>query len=345
MKVSILVLSVLVNTFTALAQKENYSIKTIAFYNVENLFDTINDPKTFDDNRTPEGNDRWTSERYLKKIDRLAYVISEIGHEITQTPPDIVGVAEVENLGVLKNLVDHPLLKPYKYNIIHINSPDGRGIDVAMLFKEGIFTPVDYKNYILHLTDEFNQRIYTRDQLLVTGLMDGQLFHFIINHWPSRRGGETKSNFKRIKAAMLNKRIIDSIQKTEPLSKIISMGDFNDDPFNDSFKKILKTKDQYTYSENTDLINPMETLYKKGYGSLAYGDSWNLFDQFFFTASLLTDSESYRFWQARIFNPLYLTTPEGRYKGYPLRTYAGGTYLGGYSDHFPVYIYLIKKHP
>ena len=178
---------------------------------------------------------------------------------------------------------------------------------------------------------------------MVSGLLDGELFHFIVNHWPSRRGGESKSNYKRIKAARLTRHIIDSIQKQDSLARIIGMGDFNDDPINDSFKHILKTKRIKNITKNTDLINPMDVLFEKGYGSLAYGDSWNLFDQFFFSAPLIKNKTTYYFWQARIFNPPYLTITKGKYKGYPFRTYAGGTYQGGYSDHFPVYLYLIRK--
>jgi endonuclease/exonuclease/phosphatase family metal-dependent hydrolase len=325
------------------AQKTSYFVRTVAFYNVENLFDTINNPNTFDDSRTPNGKDRWNSYRYHEKINKLARVISEIGKERTQQPPDILGIAEIENLNVVLDLTSHSRLRDYNYKIIHSNSPDRRGIDVALIFKEGVFIPIDYKTHRLLLKDEFDKRIYTRDQLVVSGLMDGELLYFLVNHWPSRRGGESKSKYKRIKAAMLNKHIIDSIQKQDSLAKIISMGDFNDDPVNDSFKRILKTKTPASVEKLTDLVNPMEVLYGKGYGSLAYGDSWNLFDQFFFSATLLGTKKSLRFWQARIYNPEYLTLSTGKYKGYPFRTYAGGTYQGGYSDHFPVYLFLIKK--
>ncbi|WP_340199642.1 endonuclease/exonuclease/phosphatase family protein [Ascidiimonas sp. W6] len=328
---------------TTNSQTNTYAVRTVAFYNVENLFDTLNDPKTFDDSRTPNGKDKWNKARYEKKIANIAQVISEIGKEKTQQAPDIIGLAEVENLKVLKDLTNHPSLELYQYNIIHANSPDRRGIDVALLFKQGVFTPIDYKSYTLLLKDEFNKRIYTRDQLLVSGMLDGEIFYFIVNHWPSRRGGENRSKHKRLKAAILNKQIIDSIQKIDSLARIISMGDFNDDPTNASFKQILKTKSRNNNIHTFDLINPMDALFKKGYGSLAYGDSWNLFDQFYFSATLINPNQkSYQFWKANIYNPPYLTVSKGKYKGYPFRTYAGGAYTGGYSDHFPIYLYLIK---
>ncbi|XLS28921.1 endonuclease/exonuclease/phosphatase family protein [Flavobacteriaceae bacterium M23B6Z8] len=325
-------------------QSSSFAIRTVAFYNVENLFDTINDPLTYDDSRTPEGKDNWNGKRYTLKIDHLAKVISQIGSDKTSHPPDILGIAEIENMHVLKDLVSHKLLAPYAYHIVHKDSPDRRGIDVAFLFKSDVFIPIDFKNYRLLLKDEYANTVYTRDQLLISGLLDGEQFYFIVNHWPSRRGGEHESRYKRIKAASLNKRIIDSIQRIDPLARIISMGDFNDDPTDPSFKRILKTKTENEADGAYALINPMESLFQKGMGSLAYGDSWNLFDQFYFTSSLLKENtiESYYHWKTQIFNPPFLTLSEGKYKGYPFRTYAGGTYTGGYSDHFPVYLYLIK---
>ena len=174
--------------------------------------------------------------------------------------------------------------------------------------------------------------------------MDGESFHFIVNHWPSRSGGEARSKPYRLAAARLNQRIIDSIVRLDPMAKIISMGDLNDDPTSDSLKKVLKTKGKEQKLEDGDLFNPMEKLYKKGQGSLAYRDKWNLFDQIFFTGNLANgNKDQYQFWRAGVFNPSYLVSKSGPYKGYPFRTYAGGTYTGGYSDHFPVYIYLIRK--
>ena len=327
------------------AQKERaYKIRTIAFYNVENLFDTINDPLKFDDDRTPDGKDKWISAYYNDKVHKIARVLSEIGLDKTKSSPDIIGLAEIENKNVLVDVINDPLLKNQNYSIIHFDSPDARGIDVALLFKKDVFVPMSFKSYELVLYNDSGYRDYTRDQLLVSGFFDNEPFHFIVNHWPSRRGGEAKSRPNREAAARLNKKIIDSLLKKDIKAKVICMGDLNDDPTNSSLKKVLKTESNIDSIKTHSIYNPMEKIAKKGMGSLAYRDSWNLFDQIFFTSELLNaDKTSYRFWKAGIFNKKYLTVSRGRYKGYPLRSYAGGNYQGGYSDHFPVYIYLIKE--
>ncbi|RAJ13853.1 endonuclease/exonuclease/phosphatase family protein [Arenibacter echinorum] len=328
----------------ALAQEaKTYKIRTVAFYNLENLFDTVNDSLTLDDDRTPGGKDNWTIERYNQKIYNMSKVLSEIGSPEALSSPDIIGLCELENRQVVEDLTNHPHLSEKNYGIIHFDSPDERGIDVALLYKKTVFLPTSFSSLRLLLTNENDYRDYTRDQLVVSGILDGEEIHFIVNHWPSRSGGEARSKPNRIEAARLNKKIIDSISKLNPEAKIISMGDLNDDPIDDSLKKILKTKGKLADLENGDLYNPMEILHKKGVGSLAYRDRWNLFDQIYFTANMTQESpDQYRFWKAGVYSPTYLIDKKGQYKGYPLRTYAGGNYIGGYSDHFPVYIHLIK---
>ncbi len=321
-----------------------YKIRTVAFYNVENLFDIENDSLTFDDDRTPKGKDQWTQARYEQKLSNISMVLSQIGRMATGSSPDVIGICEVENLQVIEDLVHHPNLAQKDYGIIHYDSPDERGIDVALLYKKGVFLPVSWASHRLLLFDEPGIRNYTRDQLVVSGLLDNEEIYFIVNHWPSRSGGEARSRPNRMAAAELNKRIIDSIQRRNATAKIISMGDLNDDPTNDSLKKVLQTKRKKEGLEEGDLFNPMEQLFRKGIGSLAYRDQWNLFDQIFLTSSLIKPKEgTYKFWKAAVYDAPYLITKKGRYKGYPFRTYAGGSYTGGYSDHFPVYLYLIKK--
>lgn len=325
-------------------KEESFEVRTIAFYNVENLFDTINDPNTFDDDRTPMGKDHWNSERYHQKIANISKVISEIGSGATQTSPDIIGLSEIENQQVLEDLIAHPNLREKGYGIIHFESPDERGIDVALLYKTMVFLPSTYKSRRLILKKEDGKRDYTRDQLVVGGYLDNEQFYFIVNHWPSRSGGEARSRPNRIAAAQLNKQIMDSINRLDSSARIISMGDLNDDPSNDSLKKVLKTNGDKNNLELNELFNPMEALHRKGVGTLAYRDNWNLFDQIFFTGNLMTAPEySFHFWKAGVYRPSYLLTKNGAYKGYPYRTYANGNYAGGYSDHFPVYIYLIRK--
>lgn len=341
------VLSLLLSIFPDLGfaqTSDDFVIRTIAFYNVENLFDTERDTLIFDEDRTPEGRDKWTVDRYKKKTRNIAKVLSEIGGDITKTSPDIIGLCEVENLRVLQDLIIHPYLKHKNYGIIHFDSPDLRGIDVAFLYKREVFTPVSFTTHRLTLVNLEDERKHTRDQLVVGGLLDDEQMYFIVNHWPSRSGGEARSQPNRIAAAQLNKKIIDSLQRLDPHAKIISMGDFNDDPTNDSFKKVLKTKGKTQDIKENELFNPMEALHRKGIGSLAYRDKWNLFDQMILSSHLVDpERKTYSFWKAGIFNPPYLIDPKGQYKGYPLRTYAGGNYVGGYSDHFPVYVYMIRK--
>ncbi len=332
-------------SFALSAQNEKqYKVRTIAFYNLENLFDIENDTMTLDDDRTPEGRDNWTLERYQKKLTNMAQVISEIGNELTKTSPDVIGICEVENRRVIEDLVNEPALQSKNYGIVHFDSPDERGIDVALLYKKEAFLPTSFASHRLLLFDDDDYRDYTRDQLVVGGFLDNEQIYFTVNHWPSRSGGKARSNRNRIAAAKLNKRITDSIQELDVLARIISMGDLNDDPIDDSLKKVLKTIGKEGELEEGSLFNPMERLFKKGIGSLAYRDKWNLFDQIFFTPNLLHEEEGrYRFWKAGVFNPPYLVLKKGQYKGYPFRTYAGGSYTGGYSDHFPVYMYLIKS--
>lgn len=339
---------IIVNFYFSEAQAEkSYKIAGIAFYNVENLFDTKNDPFTFDDEKTPTGKDAWNEEKYREKLTNLARVLSEIGSETTGNSPVVIGLCEVENRRVLEDLVSQPQLKGQNYGIIHFDSPDRRGIDVAMLYQKTHFLPLNSQSrrLLLYENNDLQKREYTRDQLVVTGLLGGEKINFIINHWPSRSGGEEKSRYKRIKAAELNKKIIDSLYSLDPYAKIISMGDFNDDPDSRSLKKVLNTKASAADLEFQDLYNPMEKMQKSGMGSLAYQDSWNLFDQMLVSESLMRkDSSGFRFYKAGIFNKAYLVTQNGQFKGYPFRSYGYSGYQGGYSDHFPVYLFLIKEN-
>ncbi|WP_241240800.1 endonuclease/exonuclease/phosphatase family protein [Maribacter sp. MJ134] len=340
----VLYLAIFATNFGFCQAEKKYELRTIAFYNLENLFDTKNDTLIFDDDRTPNGKDKWTAQRYEQKLEHLSKVISEIGFKINQSTPDIIGVCEVENKHVLSDLINQPLLRNSNYGIVHFDSPDERGIDVALLYKKDVFLPINTNSHRLLLFNDLEERDYTRDQLVVEGLLGEEKIHLIVNHWPSRSGGELRSRPYRLAAAQLNKRIIDSLRRQTVNPKIIGMGDFNDDPVDPSFKKILKVKGKKKKLDSLDLYGPMEKMFRKGMGSLAYRDNWNIFDQIYMTANLTTTTKTgYSFWKAAIFTPSYLIDDKGKYKGYPLRTYAGGNYIGGYSDHFPVYMHLIKE--
>ncbi|MDP2089198.1 MAG: endonuclease/exonuclease/phosphatase family protein [Flavobacteriaceae bacterium] len=322
-----------------------YQIRTIAFYNLENLFDTIDDPKKKDEEFTPKGTNHYTAEVYKDKLQKLARVISEIGSDLSKNSPVIIGVCEIENRSVLEDLVKTGKLRDKRWGIVHYESPDARGIDVALLYQEKYFKPVNHKTFELPLYDE-GKRYYTRDQLMVSGYLDGELIHVIVNHWPSRRGGEAASRPSREKAATLNLQIMEEIRRTDPNAKIIAMGDLNDDPINASLKKVLKTESNIKKVKDNGIYNPFEEMFKRGLNTLGYRDNINLFDQIFFTSPLVTtnkDYSSYKFYKAGIYNPSYMINKEGQYKGYPMRSYSFSTYTGGYSDHYPVYIHLIRE--
>ncbi len=341
-----LVLFFLLGMSSVAQQNKDFKAITIAFYNVENLFSLNNDPSTVYHDRTLRAEPFYTPEIYNQKLKNLSKVIAEIGTDYTGSLPTIVGLCEVENRGVIEDLINQDKLKVGDYDIIHKDSPDRRGIDVALIYRKNIFKPIHtlyYELVLFNISDPL-QRVYTRDQLVVTGLLDGEEVHILVNHWPSRSGGEARSRPNRIKAAQLNKKIIDSLFVINPYAKIITMGDLNDDPTSESVKKYLKTKSKKNQVKIKQLYNPMEELFKKGNGTLAWRDSWNLFDQIIISTEWLNkEQNAYRFYKAGIFNPGYLYNPRGRYKGYPYRAYTDGGFSGGYSDHFPVYLILIKE--
>lgn len=327
-------------------EQTQFKVRTVAFYNLENLYDTINDT-TIDDEASPMMELKANrSEVYKKKLNNMARVISELGFEKTQTAPHIVGVCEIENREVLEDLINTDYLKKYDYGIIHYHSPDKRGIDVALLYRRQFFTPTNHKSYEAKLYNEGN-RVYTRDQLLVSGLFEGEMMHFIVNHWPSRRGGEARSRPLREGAAKYNLQMIDSLQKMYDDPKIIGMGDLNDDPNNASLKKVLKATGVKKDVKPGGIYNPMEDLFRRGFHTLGYRDNINLFDQIYMTSPLLgreKDYQNWKFFQAHIYNPNYLIQSSGRYKGYAFRSWGNEGFTGGYSDHFPVFIYLVKEN-
>ena len=337
----IAVLFMIFGTTSARAQEHQYKLACIGFYNLENLFDTINDPNKWDEQFLPNGSYHWTSERYWHKIHNMAYVISRIGEDEVKTGPIILGVAEVENRRVLEDLVKDPQIADRHYQIIHFEGPDRRGIDVALLYQPRYFRPISARPVHVELPDHHP----TRDILVVTGILDrSDTITVIVNHWPSRRGGEKRSEPLRDTAAAVAYRVVDSILKINPNAKIIAMGDLNDDPDNESVVKYMHAKGKIKELKPGDLYNPMAKKYKKGIGTLAYGDTWNLFDNLMVSQALLgNDYSSYKFFKAKIYNKPFLVTKSGRFEGYPFRTYAGGQFLGGYSDHFPVYLLLIKE--
>ncbi len=342
--VTILFIGLVLISFNSFSQKEELKIGCIAFYNLENLFDTIIDPDTtkiLQDDFTPFSAKRWDSEKYNKKLLNMSDVISQIGTEFVPTGPAVLGVSEIENRKVLEDLINTPKLKPLNYKIVHFDSPDRRGIDVGLIYQPKYFTVTNSKAIYVDVSETGG---YTRDILLVSGVFDGEVMHFMVNHWSSRRGGEERSAPRRIKAATTARHHIDSILKEDPNAKIILMGDLNDNPTDESVRKHLGTAGKLKKVKNGKMFNPMEAYYKKGIGTGAYRDTWHLFDQLILTENLLGDDySSYKLHKALIYNKPFMINNSGRFEGYPFRGFVGDTFQGGYSDHLPVYLFLVKN--
>lgn len=320
---------------------QKYNVISVGFYNLENLFDTENDTLINDEEFLPNGKRAWTLERYNEKSANMAYVISQIGIENVKAGLSVLGVSEVENRKVLEDLVAQPFIKDRNYQIIHYDSPDARGVDVAMIYNPSHFKPLHSEPIPLMIYNNGKRRL-TRDVLYVKGMIETDTFHFLVNHWPSRGGGAVTVG-QRNHAAKLNRMVFDSIRQVVPDAKVIIMGDLNDDPTDESLKSYLRTVGNIKDVHKTGLFGPFEDHFRRGQGSNAYRDGWSLFDQLIISEGLtLKDKPGFYFFKANIFNKKFLIQPSGQYKGYPFRTFSGDAYQGGYSDHFPTYLYLIK---
>ena len=298
---------------------------TLGFYNIENLFDTENDPFTADDDFLPTSKKRWTEKRYQNKIFKIGKVISEMGDVFQNQTPSVLGLAEVENKSVIEDLLNHDLLKNYPLDFVHFNSPDDRGIDTALIYNLDIFNPISSEALPVIIYDEINKRDYTRDILLVKGEIYNETIYILVNHWSSRRGGKDKTNYKRIIAAERLCEIVNQIYEIEKDAKIVVMGDFNDNPENESLSIVEK---------HCNLFNPFKHFPTESRGSLNHNFEWHLFDQILLSKSFFQKESSLKYENANIFDDKFLK----KYKGQPFRTYFGKKYKGGYSDHFPVYV-------
>ncbi|WP_400075546.1 endonuclease/exonuclease/phosphatase family protein [Winogradskyella sp. R77965] len=310
----------------------DYTAFTIAFYNIENLFDIENDPLTNDDDFLPTSRKRWTPKRYQNKLLKLGTVISKIGVENTDTAPALIGLAEVENSKVVSDLVRSKNLINEGYSYVHYDSSDERGVDVALLYKSDVFKVENSETFSVYLQTESGLQDYTRDILLVQGKLNGETINVIVNHWSSRREGVKETEYKRIAAANVVNSVINKLKVEDKEAKIIVMGDFNDNPNCNSI--LLMEKE-------SNLYNPFKTVWSRDKGSLSHNFQWNLFDQILFSTNFFDAKNStLDFHDADVFNSKFLTQYHGKYKGQPFRTYVGKKYKGGYSDHFPVYIQL-----
>lgn len=339
------------------AQNENeplgsgLQLRCIAFYNLENLFDTIHDEGKNDYEYLPDGGMKWTSLKYEHKIHNMAYAISQLGTDYDPRGAMCVGVAEVENIGCLQDLC-RELQDKYNrhYEPILLEGPDRRGVDVGFLYNPDLFKPVNVRGHELKAHYADGGVVKSRLQLLISGYIIGtgrpEKIHITVNHWPSRYGGELSSRPTRDTAAMLARQIFDSIYRKEPRAKIILMGDLNDDPYNHSCAEVMNAKKNREEVEPQGFFNTMWLKLDRGIGTLAYQGSWNLFDQIIISEPLLNEpleSGKWTYWKSQIFNKPFLTVQQGKFKGNPLRTTQSGVWQDGYGDHYPTMIYLIRK--
>lgn len=327
------------STIMADAQNRRARVFGVMFYNLENLFDSINNNGKYDHEFSPEGKNKWDGKRYKKKIHNMAYAISRMSTKTTPEGPSIIGVSEVENKSVLLDLVADPQIAERGYKVIHHDSPDRRGIDVSLLYNPKDFRPLTVSNHVLRI--DSMPWFRTRDQMCVVGLLGGKRVAVIVNHWPSRRGGAEQSFYLRKAAAELTKQISDSLMRIDPNIGIIMMGDLNDSPYDKSMTEVLGARKTVDETAPGEFYNPFWQLLDKGIGSYIYRGKWDLFDQIVVNYNLVRNpATGLQFINARVCNEEFLKQTEGKYKGYPFRTFSEGAFIGGYSDHFPTEIFL-----
>ena len=337
--------AVLLVSFFASAQKK-YSVYAVGFYNQENLFDTCHDEGKKDYDFLPNGSYRWDGLKYSHKLHNMARALADIGTDVL---PNVgcamIGLAEVENAKVLTDLVNQPALKARNMQFVHIEGPDKRGIDCAMLYNPALFKLESDTLYQYVQELEKDSAYKTRGFLTIYGRLADEPVTVIVCHWPSRFSG----SFYRESAARQVKAIKDDLLKKDPERKIFVMGDMNDDPVDKSMYQVLGAKPEKSKVKDGEMYNPWYNLLaKQGVGTLSYNGAWNLFDQIVMTPNLLDrtgkkDFSKLTFWKHAIQRMPYLFQTEGKYKGTPKRTTAGGVWLDGYSDHLPVCVYLVKE--
>lgn len=325
-----------------LKQNTDYYIAALGFWNVENLYDTLNDQWKNDEDFTPVGINAWNGAKYRRKIENLSFALSQIALDASPDGLALFGLCEVENVRVVEDLIASPHLVKRQYRVIHIEGPDARGVDPCFVYNPKYFKPLRSLAYPVNLPAEAGH--FTRDILVISGTFLGEAMAILVNHWPSRRGGELSSRPNRLAAASAARHLGDSIIQADSSTKLILMGDFNDDPTDQSIKFGLGTYADPLHPGGKKLFNPMENLHKEGIGSLAWQDSWNLFDQILMSGNLISGTyERWQYYAVRVFNKTFLRSEHPSDKGYPLRTFSGAKYTGGYSDHFPVFVLLAKE--
>lgn len=342
-KIMLFMLTALLLSTLACAEKK-YGLYPVAFYNLENIFDTIHDEGKNDYDFLPNGSYHWDKNKYENKLRNMARVLLDLGTDKVPTGAVAIGVSEVENSRVLDDLTKQPGMAKRGMKYIHIEGPDKRGVDCALIYNPAVFKPEKWflQPYVNDPGDDMRP---TRGFLTVQGKIDGDPLTIIVCHWPSR--GAT-AHFRDIGGRQV-RHLTDSISKADPKQHIIVMGDMNDDPDNTSMKKYLGARRQMDQVKDGDFFNPWwEILRGKGQGTLTFQGGWNLFDQIVVSKNMLDvkGKKDYRhltLYAWHIFRRDYLIQQEGRYKGSPKRTTSGGVWMNGYSDHLPTVTYLIKE--
>lgn len=354
-------------TRAELMQQKRYALYGVAFYNLENLFDTLHDAGKNDYEYLPTGTMKWGKMKYEAKLHNMSRVLSELCTDKLPGGAAVIGVSEIENSNVLDDLLKQPSLAKRGYKYVDVPSYDRRGVECAFFYNPRLFQmeryfcvqynygpsgkvddpmvgfTIDEKGKLQAIDHLQGDTTYiTRGFLVMEGRLAGEKMFFIVNHWPSRAAGDEV----RQRAGWQVRQLKDALMKSEPGSKVVIMGDMNDDPGNKSMTEQLGCKSEVKQVKGDgDMYNPWyNTLYKVGQGTLLYNGKWNLFDQIVVSGNLVgTDRSTLKYYQHAIYMRDYLFQQEGRYKGSPLRTHAGGVWLNGYSDHLPTQIYLVKE--
>jgi predicted extracellular nuclease len=326
----------------------------IGFYNLENLFDTYHDEGKNDYEYLPDGANQWTEAKYAKKLHNMASVIRAMKDE-NKVWHALLGVSEIENRHVLEDLVSQPEIAEANYQIVHYDGPDRRGVDVALLYRPNQFKvlesksiPFDFNSSIeFSLNEEEKAYFRTRDILMVRGMLGNEMFAVFVAHLPSRIGGKGFDLRSRGGEIMYQESM--KLMEAYPDIKIVAMGDMNDNPTDPSMAVYMHGKENIDEVGKEDFFSPFVSMLKSGYGSLAYQGEWNIYDIIVVNANLcrgeglkIRPIVKKKFY-GRIFNPPFMTQQEGPYAGTPFRTFSGGAFIGGYSDHYPTYIVVSNK--
>ena len=331
----------------------------VGFYNLENLFDTYHDEGKNDYEYLPDGANQWTEAKYEKKLHNMATVIRAMKDD-NKVWHAVLGVSEIENRHVLEDLVIQPEIADADFQIVHYDGPDRRGVDVALLYRPSVFKVLESRTVPFTfdpdsqveytLTKEEQDDFRTRDILIVRGLLGGEMFAFIVAHLPSRTGG--KGGDLRSRGGEIMYRESVRLMEEFPGIKIVAMGDMNDNPTDDSMAVYMRAKEKVEDVGPEDFFSPFLSMFKAGYGSLAYQGEWNIYDIIVVSESLLNARKGTlgiipivkNKYYGRIFHKPFMTQQEGQYKGTPFRTSSGGAFINGYSDHYPTYIVVSTKH-